>query len=285
MIQRFWIYASVLLSAFSALTLRGQEPVPHFQSSTNLILVDVRVLDGDGQPIQGLKSEAFNVLDEGILQQISYFKEVALPLTVRKIEGGVLRREESSRDLQTQLPEVAEIPGPEKRLLVFLFDLSSAGLQEISMMGKAAEEFLQDQITAQDSAAVLVMDSGLELLTDFTSDPAVLGRAFRRLTRGEPELDVSIPDEEGQATSEFVADESEFALFQTNQQLSAIQSVADTFREVPGRKALLYFSSGMLSSGIENDEQMRCVADACNRANMSIYSVDTRGLVALSPGG
>jgi hypothetical protein len=123
------------------------------------------------------------------------------------------------------------------------------------------------------------------LLADFTSDPAELGEAFRRLTSGDPELDTSIPGEEEESTSEFVADETEFALFQTNQQLSAIQSVADAFREVPGRKALIYFSSGMRTRGVENDEQMRWTADACNRANMSIYSVDARGLVAMSPGG
>ena len=52
------------------------------------------------------------------------------------------------------------------------------------------------------------------------------------------------PDEDGSGSeeSEFLADETEFALFQTNQQLAAIQSVADAFRDLAGRKALLYFS-------------------------------------------
>jgi len=265
-------------------TALGQEPVPRFRSTTNLVIVDVRVLSEDGQPVKGLKAEDFSVAEEGVLQQVSYFREVDLPLTVTEIQREIPVQNELPADSSATV-DSAELPYPEKRLLVFLFDLSSAGLQDIVMMGRAADEFLEEQFNDYDSAAVLLVDNGLELLTDFTSDPVVLGRAFSRLTSGDPELDLSVPDEEGDTTSEFVANETEFALFQTNQQLSAIQSVADAFREVPGRKALIYFSSGMNSRGVENDEQMRWTADACNRANMSIYSVDARGLVALSPGG
>ena len=87
------------------------------------------------------------------------------------------------------------------------------------------------------------------------------------------------------AGGEFLADETEFALFESNHQLSAIQAIADAFRDVPGRKALVYFLAGLTSRGIENDDQLRWTADLCNRANISIYSVDARGLVALSPGG
>lgn len=269
----------------------GQEPIPRFQTTTNLVLLDVRVLDGDGRPVRGLKAEDFTVQEERVVQKVSYFREVSLPLTtVKQVET----REPSSEPPSAESPspdnEVlgntsSPVTTPEKRLLIFLFDLSSAGLQEIASMGEAAQSFLEEQFSSYDSAAVLILDSGLEMLTDLTSDPDILRQAFQRLTSGNPEMDVSIPDEETESSTEFVADETEFALFQANQQLGAIQSIADAFREVPGRKALLYFSTGMRSTGVETEEQMRWTTDMCNRANMSIYAVDARGLVALSPGG
>ena len=109
------------------------------------------------------------------------------------------------------------------------------------------------------------------------------------MSEGNPELELSLPEEvadsEQDSNSEFIADETEFALFETNRELSAIQSVAEAFRDVLGRKTLLYFSSGLTMRGIENQEEMRLTTDLSNRANISIYSVDARGLVALSPGG
>ena len=155
------------------------------------------------------------------------------------------------------------------------------------MMRESALRFLDREMTPQDAVAVLAYDQGLELLVDFTSDPGELSRVLGRLSQQDRETDVSLPDEDSDAAAdgEFLADETEFALFESNHQLSAIQAIADAFRDVPGRKALVYFSAGLTSRGIENDDQLRWTADLCNRANISIYSVDARGLVALAPGG
>ena len=262
----------------------GQEPPLRFRVASNLILVDVRVQDFDGRPITGLTAQNFSIWEEGVLQEIGYFQEIALSLTSRPGE---------SLQLTQVPPQVSTDSSPpvalEKRLLILLFNLSSAGLQDVQMMRTAAQAFLKEQFTQDDAVAVLVFNDGLQLLTDFTSDRTTLIRVVGSLSQESPELDLSLPgediDSEEDSTSEFIADETELALFETNQQLSAIQSVAQAFRDVLGRKALLYFSSGLTNRGIENNEQMRWTTDLSNRANMSIYSVDTRGLVALSPGG
>src|SRR5712692_5058129 len=56
-------------------------------------------------------------------------------------------------------------------------------------------------------------------------------------------------------------------------------------RDVPGRKSVIHFSSGIERTGIENQAQLRATADAANRSNVSLYTVDARGLAALPPGG
>ncbi|RPI25891.1 MAG: VWA domain-containing protein [Acidobacteria bacterium] len=275
----------VALLLLPASWLFSQQRRPHFSTSSNLVLVDVRILDKQGQPIRGLTADDFTIIEDGVAQTVGYFREISLPLSIVQ------------REQVRAVPEAAQTPktGPvaasqnpstgDKRLLVFLFDLSNASLQDIQTMQETGRKFVQEQLTPLDSTAVLVLDNGLQMLSDLTSDPAILTRAFRRLTSGNPEQDISEAEEGAEADSEFVADQTELALFQTNQQLSAIQSVADAFRDVTGRKALVYFSAGLRSSGVENDEQMRWAVDTCNRANMSVYSVDARGLVALSPGG
>ncbi len=262
----------------------GQEPPLRFRVASNLILVDVRVQDSEGRPITGLSTQDFSIREEGVLQEIGYFQEIALPLTSSSVERLQVPRVPPQVSTDSSPPVALE-----KRLLILLFNLSSAGLQDVQMMRTAAQKFLEEQFTPDDAVAVLVFDNGLELLTDFTSDRTTLTRVLGNLSQENPELDLSLPgedtDSEEDSASEFIADETEFALFETNQQLSAIQSVAQAFRDVLGRKALLYFSSGFTSRGVENNEQMRWTTDLSNRANISIYSVDTRGLVALSPGG
>ena len=278
-----WIFLALFL--LTAVWLSAQQRRPRFVTSSNLVLVDVRVLDKEGKPVHGLTGDDFTILEDGVVQTLGYFREISLPLTV--VEREQVQAVPPATPSRTEAPSAAKPSAPtsDKRLLVFLFDLSSASLQDVRIMQETGQKFVQEQLTPIDSAAVLVLDNGLQMLSDFTSDPAVLSRAFRRLGSGEPEQDVSETEEGTEGDTEFVADETELALFQTNQQLSAVQSIADAFRDVTGRKALVYFSAGITSRGVENDEQMRWTIDTCNRANMSVYSVDARGLVATSPGG
>jgi len=82
-----------------------------------------------------------------------------------------------------------------------------------------------------------------------------------------------------------VPDTVQFNIFNTDRRLSALETLAKMYREYPERKSLIYFSSGVTTTGIENNAQIRSTIDNANRSNMSIYTVDSRGLVALPPGG
>ncbi len=48
---------------------------------------------------------------------------------------------------------------------------------------------------------------------------------------------------------------------------------------------MLYFSGGIQRDGIENQASLHAAINASVRANLSIYSVDARGLEAISPLG
>ena len=66
---------------------------------------------------------------------------------------------------------------------------------------------------------------------------------------------------------------------------AAIESLARMLREIPARKAVMHFSSGITRTGNENQAQLRATIDAANQSNVSLYAVDARGLLALPPLG
>jgi hypothetical protein len=64
-----------------------------------------------------------------------------------------------------------------------------------------------------------------------------------------------------------------------------MRAVAQQVANVPQKKSLIYFSSGMQRTGIENQSQLRAAINSAVLANLSIYTLDIRGLQALPPGG
>ena len=51
------------------------------------------------------------------------------------------------------------------------------------------------------------------------------------------------------------------------------------------KKVLIYFASGLRLSGVDNQAQFQATTNAAIRANVSLYSIDARGLVAQAPLG
>ena len=56
-------------------------------------------------------------------------------------------------------------------------------------------------------------------------------------------------------------------------------------RPLPDQKSLVYFASGLRLNGVDNQAQLRATTNAALRANVSIFPVDARGLVADAPLG
>src|SRR5208337_3236173 len=80
-------------------------------------------------------------------------------------------------------------------------------------------------------------------------------------------------------------DDSEFNVFNTDRQLSALQTAAHMLGQVSEKKSLLYFASGLRLNGIDNQAQMHATADEAIKDGVTIWAVDARGLVASAPMG
>ncbi len=143
-------------------------------------------------------------------------------------------------------------------------------------------------ITKDDMVAIMLYTSAVQVLTDFTNDRDVLTTILKALPIGEMSELAGLADtgdDNGEDTgAAFVADETEFNIFNTDQKLAAIEQASRMLSALPEKKALVYFSAGVNKTGIDNQAQLEASVNAAAKANVAIYAIDTRGLMADPPG-
>ena len=266
---------------------------PTFSSTTSLVVVDVTVRDKSGKLIEGLQQNDFTVLEDGKPQKISVFEfeklatEAAPAEKPPTLEDADIVPEAPRKMIATEEP--GKIQYHDKRLLVMFFDLGSMAIPEQLRAQDAALKFLDTQITAADMVAIMMYTASLQVLTDFTGNRDQLRDIINNLPIGEmAELagmadDASDDNEDTGAA--FVADETEFNIFNTDRKLQAIEDASKKLAALPEKKALIYFSSGIQKTGVENHAQLEATILTATKANVVLYPIDARGLMADPPGG
>ncbi|HLY60778.1 MAG TPA: VWA domain-containing protein [Terriglobia bacterium] len=267
------------------------------RAQTNVVLVDVRVTDKHGQPINGLTKENFRVLEDGTPQSITSF-------SFENVEHLATAGNENGPPPVINLAKLPPDANPAKivqdhRLLVLFFDMSSMQVDDLMRALKGATDFVHTRMTPADLVAVVSYTSTLNINQDFTNDRDVLEKTLRSLRVGESSSladsgttgDAGTTNAQGEevvnqdVSAAFTPDETEYNIFNTDQKLAAVESLAKLLKDIPGRKSVIHFSSGVQKTGVDNDTQLLAATDAANQANVSLYTVDARGLAALPPGG
>ncbi|SPF40255.1 conserved exported hypothetical protein [Candidatus Sulfopaludibacter sp. SbA4] len=279
---------------FLALAAAGQQQQPaKFTSNSNLVIVDVTVKDKSGKAINGLKKEDFVVLEDGKPQKIDVFEHQELSVEPEPPEPP------PSLDDRNALPEApktvitAEHPGQiqyhDKRLMVFFFDFSNMGIPEQLRAQEAAQKFLDTQITPSDMVAILLFTTTIQVKTDFTADRTILTDIIQSLPIGESsdmaDAANTGDDNEEDTGAAFVADETEFNIYNTDRKLAAIEDAVRKLAALPEKKALVYITGGISKTGMDNQAQLEASINAAVKANVAIYPIDARGLMGDPPGG
>ncbi len=83
----------------------------------------------------------------------------------------------------------------------------------------------------------------------------------------------------------FGQDDSEFNIFNTDRQLSALQTAAKLLGQLSEKKSLIYFASGLRLNGLDNQAQLHATVNEAIRAGVTFWPIDARGLVAEAPLG
>jgi VWFA-related protein len=269
-----------------------QRPAAVFRSSVDLVTVNVVVRDKSGAIVRGLTRGDFVVTEDGARQGIDTFdfEEVTTeametaPTAVTTVLGSVGRAPAAASAAAPAKPTI-DMHG--HRLIAMLFDLSSMQPEEIKRSADSARDYIQKKLTPADMVAIATLSTTLQVPLDFTADRDQMlhaldvmtgseGSGFEELTAGDPTDD---------SATAFTADDSEFTLFNTDRRLQAIQALTEAMAPIEQKKSLIYFSSGMTQTGLDNRVAMRTVVDKAVKSNVSIYAADMRGLQALGPAG
>jgi len=275
---------ALVLSTLLAAQQPGQAPV--FTASANLVIVTVFARDRNGRPVENLRKEDFAVTENGKAQSVQVFEfqkvdsaEAQAPpqrLRQRGEEGGPPPPEESGSE---------RFRG--RRLLVLFFDWSSLPDTDQIHAIEAADKFVREQMTAADLIAIKTFGTKLQNDLDFTSDRDLILTTLRKFIPGEASGLAALgnTDTDSSDDAPFMADETEFNVFNTDRKLGAIEDIARSLQAIPEKKAVIYFSSGATKTGMDNESQMRAAINAAIRANVSLYPVDVRGLIATPAAG
>jgi VWFA-related protein len=276
-------------------SLQAQQPSTGytFKAQSELVLVNVSVRDKDGNLVRDMKPEDFTILEDNKPQKIATFdiENTQNPPRLITDEVNLLSSpaksaEATSASAATGRPDETI---KDRRLIILFFDLSAMQPGEIERSANAAEDYLKKQMQPADLVSVVSLGNTLTVNQDFTSDRDRLQAVLESFNTGANagfELGSTgttegTPDTGGS----FTVDDTEYNIFNTDRRLQALRAVAEQVANVPQKKSLIYFSSGMQRTGIENQSELRAATNAAVVANLSIYTLDIRGLQALPPGG
>jgi VWFA-related protein len=258
-----------------------------------LVTEAVVVKDKDGHPIPGLTAKDFAVTEDGVPQTVRICEYQGLvaastPLPVSKPGTEDIKIYKKLAHTQIAPESVDNERYKNRRLLALYFDMSAMNPPDQLRALSAAEKFLRTQMTSADLVAILrYQGASVDILQDFTSDRNKLLSILQTLVVGESQGDTETIDDASSADTgaAFGQDDSEFNIFNTDRQLSALETAAKMLGQLNEKKSLIYFASGLRLNGIDNQAQLHATVDSAIKAGVSFWPIDARGLVASAPLG
>jgi VWFA-related protein len=294
--------AAVVALLAAAPVFSQQQPI--VKTSVDEVLLDLVVRDKKGKPITDLKPEDIAVSDNSAKQAFTSFR------LVRGAEAI------SSEGTATRLDPLRQI-----RLVTLAFEALSAPEQRKLARAAALDLIKGDQGTNV-FYSVVVIDTRLLVLSQFTRDQDGLTKAIERATEGiaaprlasesdaltaelrrnqgpgvtDTDLLAAATDTAAQPVNngsaalqaklaavllDMLKTDAAVQSQGTRLSLGALRALVDGMREVPGRKSVLYFTAGMYLTP-DIDVPFRNLKSIANRANVTFYSVDVRGVMTAS---
>jgi VWFA-related protein len=299
--------------AFAALVvcagawLGAQQPAavdqapPRFSGGTELIQVDVSVLDGRRQPVRGLTAADFTVLEDGRPRPVEAFTEIDLP-TRHQVSEAAWTRSVAPDVVSNQASE------QEGRIVIILMDRSIPAGQPTLAARQIALAAI-DALGPGDLGAV-VSTSGAGAVQNLTSDRARLMAVVNDPGRDWSAMDsrdvAAFEGARDAAFAEMIADldgdptknRPKFTGMTDGRCLCgtcvplAIKSLAESVSELPRRRKLLLHIGASIEWQTEDDrtacnfhlrDARNAMMQAVDRASLTVHSIDPSGLEARGP--
>jgi VWFA-related protein len=271
-----------------------------FRTQTVLIQVPVVVTDKSGTHVHGLPKDQFQVFENGKEQKITTFEEIIAkntPIPPAAIVPGVF----------SNLP----IPADQSRsvAIVAIDMLNTPFLDQVYGRQQLIKYLGENLDSGQATALVLFDGNGVRVLHGLTTDTSSLIKIVKEVGGQLPALHGVNPDTRDNmvgslllptsptstidSLNSFIDGGSTYAsMVQQDAVLATMRAfmiIAETLSGIPGRKSLIWATGSFpfymnspdtspLNAPLLAQSYERAVA-ALNRAQISVYPVDVRGLV------
>jgi VWFA-related protein len=165
----------------SPLTAR-QEPAPsppkqNFRAAVAAIVVDAVIRDSKGKPITNLRKEDFELLEDGVRQDIGDLTVVMPGSTER---GNAVTSPAAPARPNSGTPSGGTAPTASPSFLAIVFDRLTPDARLLAYKGALA---YLDTLHENDYAAIFLSDMGLTAIQPYTNDRAKLRTALRSVAR------------------------------------------------------------------------------------------------------
>jgi len=245
------------------------------QVYSRLTVLDVTAIDANGQPVHGLTSSDFTLLEDGKPQPIRNFEEV------------ISRPTGSPRELPPNVYTSFQPPPPSNAVNILLLDLeneapidNTVGMQvsrSVAMQArvKAAAKAALQNMPEGTRVAVIAMTYNLRMVQSFTADRDLLAAA----------IDAVPYDTNGNGDPQCMQSNS-----RNESVLETFSRIAIDSAAIHGRKNLIWFTTGNPAITIPNDRPgclpdysagLSHAYDLLTAAQVSVYPVDARGVTML----
>jgi VWFA-related protein len=228
------------------------------KKESKLVLVDAVVTDKKHGYVRDLTQNDFKVFEDNKEQQISAFS--------------------TGSDTATQA-------NGQRRYLILFFDNSTMAAPDQIQARGAAKKFIEANAGPDRLMAVVDFGGSLRIVQNFTANADLLRGAVSGVKSSSVDPNAPSPDATVTVASTGLSSLGNAeADFGARSMLLAVRSLAKNLRSVPGRKMVVLFSGGFPLT-TENQSELTATIDACNKSNVAVYALDSRGLVATAPGG
>lgn len=284
----------------------GQAPSTTVRSTAQEVLLDMVFRDKKGRTIHDIRPEEIHVFEDGVEQKLT---------SVRLVEGKSADSG-SAAQASAQSGSLSLDPMREVRLVTLVFEALD---QDGKRFFRQALKDILDMAPEQNLYfSILTVDQGLHVIQPFTVDHATLLKSMDKsmtwsftqyvshsaevkqelqqvLSGGEPQLAGGAGGGPSQAQVQSAvnyrmakmqydmleASEAAVRQYQARVSIDALMGLVRAQAQLPGRKAILYFNSSFFIPEAVKEPYSNLISTA-NRGNVSFYTVDPKGLVALS---
>src|SRR3954453_466209 len=258
--------------------------MPKFTSSTQLVVEIVSVKDKSGNIVEGLTAKDFTVTENGVPQTITFceFQKLedaaepvaAPPAAAPAAAPAAPAAPKAAPVTNTQIAGSApgDIKFRDRRLLAIYFDMSAMPVPDQLRALTAARTFISKQMTKADLLAIMKFEGGsVRVMQDFTADRDQLFMVVDKIIAAEGQgFDETDPDAADTGAA-FGQDDGEFNIFNTDRQLSALQTAVKMLGSLHQNKSMMDFAGGLRLNGVDNQAQMRATVNSAIRSNVSLF--------------